>query len=139
MSKTESKQSTSDNTFWITVGVVMCLVVLFLIGFGAKIGTYEKTAVNTPTVNYEAGTQYAGQSEQISINGISQVRTINNPNQVIDLLMNGQDNIITISENTVVSSISLNGLDNVVNLCKGVHNPEVIQNGIGNKINYLNC
>lgn len=135
----KTKENNSQNTFWTTVGVVMCLVVLFFIGFGAKIGTYERTAVNNPTVNYEGGTQYAGQSEQISINGISQVRTINNPNQVIDILMNGQDNIITISKNTFVSSISLNGIDNVVNLCKGIHNPEVRENGIGNKINYVNC
>ncbi|MEK6909336.1 MAG: hypothetical protein AABX23_04770 [Nanoarchaeota archaeon] len=130
----ENKENDWKNVFWIALVVIL----LFVIGFGVKIGTYERTDTNTPTINYGAENQYNGQTQTVSISGIGEVKTVNNAN-VVNLLVSGTDNEVTVTKNTKISSLSLSGIDNIINLCNGVHNPEVMQSGIGNKVNYLNC
>lgn len=77
-------------------------------------------------------------TKTISLNGIGLQKTINYPNQIVNLNLNGQDNVIEVTKLTTIEEINLNGIRNKINLCL-THSPTINDNGLYNEINYLEC
>ena len=103
---------------WV-LGIVVFLIILALLFQGNQSNVDKET-------------------ETITISGINQIETINNPDKIVSILISGSNSIIYITKETEISQITISGINHIINLCKE-HSPSVIKNGINNIINYNNC
>ena len=129
---TDSKKKIS----WTPIIIVaMVLIFLLIIIFNFPSGEISDFTQSSDNLISNA---IGNEVQEVSINAISQVRTINYPNQEISLDLNGNYNVVTITKETFVVEINLNGVGNTLNLCKN-HSPQIEENGISNDIDYLDC
>ena len=126
MSKKKKKPEKKGLTWlWIILGAIAFLIILYAISGNSSVLNNETEVAND-------------EIESITISGIGNQRTINYPNQQVELILSGSDNLITVTKTTILTEMITSGIDNTINLCYS-HSPKITDSGINNKINYENC